>query len=185
MLAGLSDAELLKSGDNRSFKILFDRYWSPLYVKARSRLKNESDAKDVLQDVFTTLWGNRHHIFVEDTLAPYLFTAVKYAILKKIERDSKKGIIHPLDVATLASVKFSHEEELHYKELEKLIRNEVEKLPDRMKQIYLLSRDHYLKNKEIAQTLNLSEQTVKNMLSTAIGKLRTKFGNYKLSIFLI
>lgn len=179
MLNSLSDRELLLLKDERAFKVLYERYWSPLYRKAIVRLGNVEDTKDVLQEIFISIWNNKEEIQIEDSLGPYIFTALKFAVIKKIDRDSKRGIVHPLNIEDIEKVHLSNEEVIHYKELEKLIHKEVEALPERMKQIYLLSRNAQLKNKEIALKLKISEQTVKNMLSTAIKKLRSKLSDYK------
>ena len=92
MLINLSDKELLLHKDDRAFRILYDRYWQVLYKKAIARLRNEDDAKDILQEIFISIWNNRQQIEFEETLAPYIFTALKYSIIKKVERDLKKGI---------------------------------------------------------------------------------------------
>ncbi|ULT41148.1 winged helix-turn-helix transcriptional regulator [Niabella defluvii] len=54
---------------------------------------------------------------------------------------------------------------LYYKQLEALIDSEVQLLPERMQEVYRLSRNEHLRNNEIAKQLNISEQTVKNILS--------------------
>ncbi|MFT3902782.1 MAG: RNA polymerase sigma-70 factor [Niabella sp.] len=185
MSSVLSDSEILRSGEERNFRVLYERYWKDLYQKAIPRLGNPDDAKDVVQDIFVTLWNNRFSIVVADTIKPYLFTALKYAIIKKIERGDARGQVYPLNIENIQKVTFSSEELLHYKQLEKLIDNEVSKLPERMQQVYRLSRNEHLRNSEIANRLNLSEQTVKNILSESLKRLRSKLAQYKFAIFIL
>ena len=185
MFSNLSDKELLRHKDERAFKVLYNRYWSLLYKKALARLGNEEDTKDILQEIFISIWNNRFHIVLEDSIAAYIFTALKYSSIKKVERDYKKGIMHPLNIEAIEHVFLTDGEKIHFKELEKIIDREVALLPEKMKQIYLLSRQNQLKNKEIAVKLQISEQTVKNSLSIAIKKLRSKLSDYQFSIFLI
>lgn len=185
MLVGLNDKELLHHKDERAFRVLFDRYWSALYKKAQVRLACEEDAKDIIQEIFISIWNNRLNIVIENTLAPYIFTALKFSIIKKIERDYRKGKTHPLNPEEIENLYLTSEEKLQFKELELLVNQEVEQLPERMKAVYILSKQKHLKNKEIAEILQISEQTVKNMLSTAVKKLRQKLSDYQYSIFLI
>ncbi|MFV0605635.1 MAG: RNA polymerase sigma factor [Niabella sp.] len=179
-----SDRELLASNDEMDFRLLYDRHWKSLYRKAIARLGNEDDVKDIIQDIFVTLWRNRKSIVVENTLKPYLFTALKYSIIKKIEREYGKHH-YPLNLEQIERISLTSEELLHYKQLESLINTEVDKLPNRMKEVYELSRKEHLKNKEIAEHLKISEQTVKNILSEALKRLRTNLEKYNFAIFLL
>lgn len=171
----LSDRDLLQSPDEQSsFRAIYERYWEGLYKKAIVRLECEDDAHDVIQSVFISLWKNRKQIEVAETLAPYLYTALKYAIIKKVYRKAKQGTILPLSVVELSERHSTQQDSLGLKELKATIDAEVSYLPNRMKQIYQLSREEHLKNAEIARILNISEQTVKNTLTVTLKKLRAK-----------
>lgn len=175
MLKSLTDKALLKAVDEQfAFRVLYDRYWEPLYIKALRRLHNEEDAQDLVQGIFISLWRNRAEIQVEETLAPYLFTALKYAIIKVVYKKAQKGKLLPLSIADLEKYTTAANPELEYKELKATIDHEVAGLPDRMREIYQLSRVKHLRNAEIAAMLNISEQTVKNTLSVTLKRLRSK-----------
>lgn len=179
MVEQLTDKALLEASDDEdSFRHLYERYWELLYKKAFHRLGNSADAQDIVQEVFITLWRNREHIEVQDTLSHYLFTALRYAIIKLIYRQAKKGILFPLSAEELPQTEISTEELLQYKELEDLISREVTALPERMQEVYRLSREQNLSIAEIASRLNLSEQTVKNTLSLAMKRLRERLVKY-------
>jgi RNA polymerase sigma-70 factor (ECF subfamily) len=128
--------------------------------------------------VFISLWRNRTSIEIESSLESYVFTALKYAIIKLVTRRAKKGVMLPLSVETLEHTELTPNELLLYKELKTAVANKVKDLPERMQEVYNLSRVEHLSTHEIAQRLNLSEQTVKNTLSTAMRKLREGLGHY-------
>ncbi|ULT41149.1 hypothetical protein KRR40_41730 [Niabella defluvii] len=86
----LGDSALLRSDDERNFRLLYDRYWKDLYQKAMSRLDNSSDAEEVVQDVFVSLWNNRYSVVVDESLRAYLFTAVKYAVIKRYKENRQE-----------------------------------------------------------------------------------------------
>ncbi len=187
MLDNISDKTLLETADEHAgFRILYSRYWEALYKKAYFRFGNSADAEDAVQEVFISFWRNKETIEVDETLAPYLFTALRYYIIKQVYRKAKKGIQVPLSAEKLEQAELTTEEILQYKELQSAIAGEVSELPDRMKEIYRLSRVEHLQIAEIAVRLSISEQTVKNTLTNALKRLRKKLSHYSfLFIFLL
>ncbi|MBX2922874.1 MAG: sigma-70 family RNA polymerase sigma factor [Chitinophagaceae bacterium] len=182
-----TDKALLAAADEgAAFRILYERYWEILYKKALARVGNDADAQDVVQQAFISCWRNKGHIEIKDSLAPYLYAAIKYAIIKLVYRQAKKGVLLPLNAEELEHTELTTEELLAYKELQTVIANEVSELPERMQEIYRLSRMEHLQVTEIAARLNISEQTVKNTLHTALKRLREKLGKYNsLLLFLL
>jgi len=169
----LSDAELLhaiKEGDAAAFRALYDRYWEQLYLRACRRV-DKDEAKDIVQEVMTTLWRRRNDIFTFDDgeIGRYLFTAVKYRVITHYAYTTA-GIKNSqlFDVMT-EQVDMNS---LEVRELSELIESEVRRLPARMQQVFRLSREEDLSIADIARQLNLSEQTVKNQLTEALKRLR-------------
>lgn len=173
MMKNRTDAELLMAEDTESaFTILYTRYAGQLYKKALVRFGNDPDARDTVQEVFISLWRNRQTINASATLSPYLFTALKYAIIRKIYRNARHGIPVPLSTALLEKEAGPEEDHLRVKDLQSILSVELNHLPVRMKQVYDLSRVECLRSPEIADRLKISEQTVKNTLTTALKRLR-------------
>lgn len=182
----LSDIELLKAEDDQAaFRILYNRYWERLYKKALSRLGNDSDAQDAVQEIFISLWRNKHTITASPTLSSYLFTALKYCIIKKVYRKAKRGVHLPIFLAEFRDPQPGSDEIAQYKEVQSIIASEVAALPDRMKEIYRLSRNENLPTPEIAQRLQLSEQTVKNTLTIALKRLRERLSHFASFLLLL
>lgn len=187
MLENLSDKTLLETTDEHlGFRILYNRYWEALYKKAFHRFGNSADAEDAVQEIFISLWRNKDTIQVDETLSPYLFTALKYYIIKQVYLKAKRGIQVTLSTEKLEHFELSTEELLQYKELQAIIASEVDELPKRMKEIYRLSRVEHLQIAEIAAQLNISEQTVKNTLTMALKRLRESLSHHSyLFVFLL
>lgn len=172
----LSDADLLqliKQGDSSAFKALYDRYWKELYLKACKRVDGDT-AKDMLQEVMITLWRRREEITADKggEIAAYLFTALKYRIITHYAFTASE--IKKISFFDCLNNEISSDNTLEINELKELIESEVCKLPVRMQQIFRMSREDEVSIREIAGQLNLSEQTVKNQLSTALKRLREK-----------
>ena len=164
--------EASQNGDEKAFELLFKKYSGDLFKVAYRRLHSAEDAKDIVQDVFFSCWNNIGTIVIEDSLAGYLYTALRNKIFNHFEKNSNR--LHKL--MRQPFVPAQHEELIfsNYctKELQQFIMQQVATMPEKMRQIYFLSKEENLTNKEIASLLNLSGQTVKNQLYNALNRLR-------------
>lgn len=181
-----NDHELLvasRNGDERAFRLLFEKYWDDLFKIALRRLHSPDDAKDILQDVFLSFWNNIHTIAIEDSLGGYLYTALRNKIFNHFEKNSTR--LQWLMQRGFTAASFEENVFSRYctKELAYFIKQEVNKMPEKMRQIYLLSREEYMSNADIASLLNLSNQTVKNQLHNALVRLRKSIENNHFSFF--
>ena len=168
-----TDKELIEADTDTAFRTLYERYWQPMLANAVQRLGDSSEAEDAVQEVFISFWRNRKQVDIENDASAYLFGALKFCIIKQINRKAKKGFAAPLDIADLANPAYS-DELIRMKELEKVIDEAAQTLPPRMQEIYMLSRREYLSIQDIAARLQLSNQTVKNNLVEGLKRLRAK-----------
>jgi RNA polymerase sigma-70 factor (ECF subfamily) len=169
----LSDAELLhaiKEGDASAFRALYDRYWQRIYLKACQRVDKDT-AKDMVQEVMTTLWRRRNDLFtLEDgEIGRYLFTAIKYRVISHYAYSAVE--VRNSDLFDLLSDEASWNS-VEAKELSEFIESEINRLPPRMQQVFRMSREDDFSIADIARRLKLSEQTVKNQLTEALKRLR-------------
>lgn len=183
----LNDATLwqqAKRGDTASFSCLFERYWDEMFSMAYRRLADEATAKDVVQNIFIHAWENRQQITVEDKLSPYLFTALKYSVIRHIYRAAKQGTTDlPLAVYSLPDETEQKKQEHHeFDRLKEKVQAEITVMPDKMREVFILSYEKELSVKEIARRLSISEQTVKNQVHNALKRLRYRMQSQ--SVFL-
>ena len=179
----LSDSALLERmqllDDRAAFDELYHRYWERLYIAAYARLKNEADAKDCLQEVFVALWHKRKAIVIREQLDAYLFVSLKYRVLNHL-RNHNNYLKH-LDVfsAFPHPILPSADDHLFLAEIQQVISNTIADMPGKMKEVYLLSRRDGLSVQETATRLGISQQTVKNQLTSALKRLKERLGNYE------
>ncbi|HVI46091.1 MAG TPA: sigma-70 family RNA polymerase sigma factor [Chitinophaga sp.] len=179
----LNDAALwqqVKHGDTASFTCLFERYWDEMFSMAYRRLADEATAKDFVQNIFIHAWENRQQITVEDKLSPYLFTALKYSVIRHIYREAKQGTTDlPLSVYSLPDEteqkKKDHDE---FDRLREKVQSEIASMPDKMREVFILSYEKELSIREIALRLSISEQTVKNQVHNALKRLRYRLQSH-------
>ena len=182
----LSDKELLdllKRDDNAAFTEIYRRYAETLASFAAARLFHLDDAEDILHDIFVKLWEDRHHKVITGELKSYLFSATRYRIIDKIRKNVVRYDYSQLIQATGLGNAHSGDQLLEAKELQENIGKLLNELPARTREIYGLSRNDQLSILEIAKKLNISEQTVKNQLTTALKHLRKSIISIGLLIF--
>src|SRR5262249_31871319 len=146
-------ASLLIEGNHGAYTELYNRFKGVLYVHAFRMLQNKDDAKDIVQDLFTALWTKRADLNFRSGVASYLYTAVRNRVIDEISHKKVRSrYIESLKEFSLEAG-YSEDELLHEKELSALIEKETAALPDKMRQIFELSRKVNLSHKEIAEKL--------------------------------
>lgn len=177
----VKDSDLLKwlqKDDTRAFKELYHRYWKKVYGSAFKRLKNKEQSEEIVQEIFVTLWSNRQALKVRSSLGGYLYASVKNQVIDRYRKELVRQKHTEALKVTYKEDAHSIEEIYHLKELLQTIELGVQKLPDKCRSVYELSRKEYKTNKEIAHHLGISEKTVENHLTKALNRLRTSLGNY-------
>jgi len=185
----LSDNELiqlLKESDHAAYTEIYHRYFYLLYVHAYKKLQDENQAKDVLQDVFATLWFKRASDFQSGNLAGYLYTAVRNRIFNLFAHEQVKSkYIDSLGDYLNTNPNIPTDHRVRENQLKAYIEKEIQALPPKMKRIFEMSRNEYLSHKEIAEKLGTSENNVATQITSALRILRTKIGIVIFIYFLI
>ena len=173
---------LLKKGDEAAYTEVYNRHWKFLFQAAYRFSRNKEDCYDVCQAVFLWLWDNREHIRPAGNLKGYLYTAVKYKIANLI-RDGKYRESLFEDLEQLDKRRYETND-LEVKELKNFITQLIDELPEKCREVFLLSRTEQLTHKQIAERLGIGEKTVDAHISKALQKLREPL-NKLASIFLM
>lgn len=177
----LTDAELvllLKKGDHAAFAELYDRYAMMIYFKVNQMLRDEEQAKDLVQDVFMALWSKPELLKAESNLRGYLYVSSRNKVLNLIRDGKTKSDFLSAIAAYATEVSTETMDRLDERELMSFIAAEISKLPAKMRMIFELSRIEDLSHKEIALRLGISEQTVKSQVHNALVVLRAKLSNF-------
>jgi len=169
---------LLKDRDTGAFAEIYDRYAIIIYYKVNQMLRDESSAKDLVQDLFTSIWEKPDNIREESNFAGYLYVASRNRVLKLIQ--SGKTRSDYLNELGKYSTESSSDtlEKIDERELMLLILKEMDKLPGKMREVFQLSRLEDLSHREIAQKLNISEATVKKQVQNALRILKGRLAHF-------
>ncbi|ACU04848.1 RNA polymerase sigma factor [Pedobacter heparinus] len=178
-------ADLLKSGDRTAFTEIFNRYNSLLYIHAFKKFNNKEEARDAVQEAFAMIWAKRETLMVKSNLVGYLYTCVQHKILDQISRNkTARNYLASLQ-NFIDEVKEGTDDLIRLKQLSAIIDQEINALPNKMREIFELSRKKNLSHKEIAAKLNISEETVKSQVKNALKILRVKLGLFVYLMFMI
>ncbi len=169
---------VLQIQNNRveAFDILFHKYSEKLFRFSFSLLKNEEDSKEIVQEVFLRIWKKRKEIDTSKSFKSFLF-AISYNLIvdqlriRLKDKKYREFLTHYFETENL-----DLSNEFDYGVLVEKVRNAVEKLPAKRKQIYTLSREVGLPHKEIAAKLGISVKTVENQITLALKHLKSSLG---------
>lgn len=154
---------------------LFRKYFTSLCVFARQYVYDNDKVKDIVHDVFINIWEKGELYESEALIKGYLFTSVKNRCFNYL-RDNKKFNVHE-DYMDYDKA-HKHSDPTEFKELEAIINAEIDKLPDKCKEVFMLSRYEELKYAEIAERLDISVKTVEAHMSKALKMLRESLSPY-------
>jgi len=168
--------ELLKTDDSVAYTVIYNRYFHTLYLHAFQKLNNKQEAQDVVHELFAQLWNKRRELNISNNLIGYLYTGIRNKILDQFCRQQVKDkYINSLQGFLESNYNIT-DHRIREKQLTELINKGIADLPEKMREIFELSRKNALSHKQIATQLNLSEQTVKKQINNALRILRTKLG---------
>lgn len=176
---------LLKQGDKDAYTVIYDRYKNLLYNHAYKKLGDPEEVKDVLQELFTNLWNKRVDIPVAMNLSGYLYTGIRNRILNLLShKEVENKYLTSIQQYTQEG-DYSTDLVIREKEMADLIQKEIDQLPPKMREVFLLSRKENLSHHEIAEQLSISEQTVAKQVTNALRILRVRLGSFFFLLLLL
>jgi RNA polymerase sigma-70 factor, ECF subfamily len=164
----------LKLNDERAFTEIYERYWEQISLCVLKVTHSPEDARDIVQEVFVSLWKRRKELDIQGPLAPYLIKAARNLSIRYIEKNIRKRNFLSTLSSHFISYDFSTENKVASHELESVVIKAIDKLPPKMRTVFLLSRGENLSHKEIAQRLGIAERTVKKQVGNALKVIRTQ-----------
>lgn len=166
----------IKTGDDIAFNQLFEKLYSPLCFFCNNYVSDMNLARSLVQQVFVDLWIKREKLNINHSINSYLYNAVRNKSIDYLRMQKKKVQI----TQTIANNnKIPFQDLIHEAELNDLLNKSINKLPERCREIFILCRFEGLKNKQVAEKLNISIKTVEMQIGIALKKLRISISNHK------
>jgi RNA polymerase sigma-19 factor, ECF subfamily len=194
----------IRGDDAGAFKILFDRYWSAIFSTSFSYLHDRAVCMEIVHDIFLGIWLKRSSLEI-GSFYHYLTAAARYQVYKRLQQKGALKIVY-MDSMRKSSEgaeyrgsgfhEATHHEgggtannegeyNLRYRELQNTVETSLLGLPERCREIFLLSRKEQLSIAEIAEQLGISRRTVENQLTRALQHLRHSLGDLHIVFILL
>lgn len=173
--------ELLRQGKDKAFDELYFRYRDLLVRFVYVRMKSIPISEEIVQEVFTTIWERRKTLVIQKKFSAYIYTSVRYVTLDYIKSHTITDQ-YIKEVIDRNSEEFSStnatEDSIYYEELQEAVDKATLLLPKKSKEVFILSRIKHYTNKEIAEELNVSHETVKYHIAYALKFMRNYLGEF-------
>jgi RNA polymerase sigma-70 factor (ECF subfamily) len=173
--------------DVKEFERIFHRLQPRLYAYCRKYIDDGEQAKDIVQECFVHLWENRYDIIV--SCESYLFRAVhnrciSYFRSLRVHTDYEISVKEKLKEIEIYPETPNQLTELYLKEINELLQQSVEKLPEKCRLVFMMSRYQGMKSQEIAAELGISVRTVDTQIYNALKIIKEELKDY-LFLFLL
>lgn len=162
----------LGNSDRKAFAVLYNLYAGKCLHFVTSVLKDDEVSKDITHDIFVKVWLKRDLISKVDSFSSYLFKMVRNAVMDSLESAviRRRFILESL----VMSEEFCSyvDEKVSLDELQMLVFNAVNKMPEQRRRIFMMSRYSGIPNVKIAEILGLNIRTVENHITNALSDIR-------------
>lgn len=169
----------------RQFQGIFQQHYNALCNYAYTFLKDLSSSEDVVQEIFISIWEKRKDLISSKTIRYYLFTAVRNNCIT-LSNQYKKNRVVELDRLDGAAVQtLPGEDDVWETDFKKELKNAMNHLPPKCREVFVLSRLSKQSYKEISETMDISVKTVENQMGKALKILRDYVKKRNLFLFLL
>lgn len=177
MLASDDILEKFLLKDKKAFELIFKTYYQELCSFAKSYIHDADTAEGLVQELFVHLWDNMDRILIKTSLKSYLYQSVRNRAFNHLKHLKTRQ--EHADHSLRNSEQFTNvEKQLELKDLQQKIDESLQKLPEKCRQVFIMSRQEGKKYREIAEELGISVKTVENQMGKALKTMRAELDDY-------
>jgi RNA polymerase sigma-70 factor, ECF subfamily len=167
----------LKADDESVLQEIFQANYLKICTSINRMIKDHAVVEDLAQEVFVRFWQKRHQIEINSSVEAYLRRmavneALAYLRSKKVFHEEIDEHAHQLKGSGETDSKVMHHE------MEQNIREAIDELPPKCKEVFQLSRFEEMSYQEIADQMGISIKTVENQMGKALKMLRSSLSQY-------
>lgn len=182
--------ENLKNGDPLAFKILYDEWSIKLYnFILRVSYNDTYSAEETVQAIFVKIWEIRTTLDPSKDIGSFMYTIARNMLINTHRRKMRE-MLYMQNIAYDYEVDNATESEnivsqIDVQMLEEMINYFIDELPPMRKKIFLLSRKSFMTNKQIAEELDISINTVESQMTKSLTFLREKLGKFNPTLLIL
>lgn len=159
---------------DQNFEEVYNQYWNELFCFCRHHAGDEEAAKEIVQQIFISIWERREELQIQTSVRAYLYGALKLKILEYHRNQAIKKQHENVHYAKMNKISNITEEHILHKELLRELQSAINTLPERCRQVYLMSREEGMDNRSIAATLVITEKAVEGNITRALKHIRDR-----------
>jgi RNA polymerase sigma-70 factor (ECF subfamily) len=167
----------LKRGNAKAFEELYFRYHARLYYFTYKIIRNNQEAEGLVQEVFIAIWENREKLDENKSFSSFVFRIARNKVLNIIKKQLTQKVYRKY-ILNNDKDWTDLREDIESTEFMDLIQKTIDLLPERTKEIFLLSRNDGMTYIEIAQKLNTTENVVDHEIRKALQKIKEFLNKY-------
>lgn len=181
IIQGIYEKDLivrLKDGDQTAFELLFHFYYSGLVLFSTQFTTDRNEAEEIVQDFFVKFWQRHAQISLTESLKSYFFLSVKNSSLNFLKH-KKVEETYIRKMTEMADRHLAYDPDLYVdSELQEKVKQAIDLLPEKCREVFVMSRLRGMRNDDIAAELNISKRTVETQISKALKVLRVELKDY-------
>lgn len=163
----------IKNGDEKAFRILYDKYKDKLYYFCLKYVKSEDVAGDILQEVFIKIWNFRDQLNEDQNFDAFIFKILKNNLINYLQKEEVRKAKNSEAVKENLQITNETEDGVIYNDYNRLINEAIEAMPPKRKEVFRLSRKLGFTHDEIARNLDISPNTVEVHIGKALNDIRS------------
>lgn len=167
---------LLKKGDENAYAFLVDTYNHKLCLYANSLMNDIPLSEDIVQNVFIKVWEGRNNLKTDFSIKSYLYKSVYNACISQYKKNQSVTALEKKYIEGLDHI-IEDKDEDALEKLIGLVKEAIQELPPKCKEVFLLSKKEGLTNMEISEYLSLSKNTIERHINMAFSRIRESVGN--------
>ena len=168
----------LASGDSGAFEDLYRKYHRRLYFFALKLSNNQHEAEELVQSVFVSVWETRQTVDTAKSFSAYLFIIARNRFYDMLRRRVTESCYADYMLQQNNLTGDDVEKQIEDKEINEIINRLLQQIPERRQEIFRMSRDENLSYKQIAEKLQISENTVDTQIRNTLNFLRKELPKY-------
>ena len=177
----------MKDSPQENFERIYKVYYPKMFAFAKQYVGSDADAENIVQDVFTELWERKELLtYTEMNWVALLFTSIKNKCIdllrhRIVVQEAVNRMQEEYQITLrmkLDSLEIFDQSILSEQDIEQLISEAIDSLPEKCREIFIKSKIEGKKQKEIADELNVSVKTVENQMNIAYKKIKVRLKDY-------
>ena len=169
----------LAAGDIKVFDYLYKKYQRPLYLFSMKLSKNKHIAEEIVQSVFVSVWESRQAIDPDQPFHSYLFGIARNRFYDMLRKRIVESCYVDYMMYHDQQESYDLEKQIEDNEMIEIINKLLLQVPARRLEIFRMSRDENLTYKQIAEKLQISENTVDTQIRHVLNFLRKELQQYE------